>query len=227
MTASAQATSFQEAARTLGVTGRSEARLLRWLAARIPPWIGPDHLTALGFASTLAAAALYATSARWPWLVLLVNVALAGNWFGDSLDGTLARFRQCPRPRYGFYVDHLLDSVGAVALLGGLALSGLMAPALAIAVLVAYLLVSAETFLATYTLGRFTIAHAGIGGTELRIVLAAANMAAFFLPAPLVFGLRLFDVLGALAAVGLSAIVVIAGLRNGRRLYAEETRPRS
>src|SRR5688572_21183778 len=192
---------FREAGRELGITESIEKRALLWLAARMPERIESDHLTALGFASTLAAGLLYAGSAWHPWMILLVNAALLANWFGDSLDGTLARFRQRSRPRYGFYADHLVDSIGAVALVAGVLASGLMSPVVAIAMLVAYLLVSIETYLATYTLARFKIAHGGFGGTELRIALAIVNVAVYAWPGPLPLGVRIFDVAGGAATL--------------------------
>ena len=109
------------------LTAEPERRLLLFLAARVPAGIGPDHLTALGLVAMLAAGAAYALSSRWPLLLLAVNVALVANWLGDSLDGTLARYRQRTRPRYGFYVDHMVDAFGALLLLG-LAASGWIAP---------------------------------------------------------------------------------------------------
>src|SRR5262249_59669638 len=98
------------------------------------------------------------------------------NWFGDSLDGTVARVRRAERPRYGFYVDHVLDIAGATLLLGGMACSTFMHPAIAMALLIAYLLVSGETFLATAVRGVFKMSFAGVGPTELRILLAAAPL---------------------------------------------------
>jgi phosphatidylglycerophosphate synthase len=214
---------FKEAGRELGVTGTMESRVLRWLAPRIPAAVDSDHLTALGFASTLAAGLLYAASASHPWMVLLVNVALLANWFGDSLDGTLARFRGRSRPRYGFYVDHLVDSIGVVALVLGIAASGLMAPAVAVAVVVAYLLLSIEMFLGTYTLARFKIAHGGLGGTELRIALALLNLAIFLWPGPMAFGVRLFDVAGVVVTAWLAVAFTASAVRNATRLRDEET----
>ena len=112
-----------------------EKRALLWLAARTPQWIGPDHLTALGLAAQLGAGACYVLAAWNRYALLGVIVCLALNWLGDSLDGTLARARQQLRPRYGFYVDHMVDSFGALALMGGLALSGYMHPWIAIGLL--------------------------------------------------------------------------------------------
>ena len=151
---------FHEAHRHLaGLTARAERRALVFLAARTAGWITSDHLTLLGLASTAACGILYAASGRWPWLLLLVNVGLALNWLGDSLDGTLARHRGVERPRFGFYVDHLADAFGALFLLAGLALSGLMSPLVAAGVLAAYFLLAIETYLATYAIGRFEISY--------------------------------------------------------------------
>ena len=108
------------------------------------------------------------TSRVWLPALGLVVVALAVNWFGDSLDGTLARVRKHERPRYGFYVDHVLDVVGITMLVGGMALSSFMSPIVALALLVAYLLVSAEVFLATAVNGEFRMSFLSVGPTELR-----------------------------------------------------------
>jgi phosphatidylglycerophosphate synthase len=151
-----------------------------------------------------------------------VNVALALNWFGDSLDGTVARFRRTPRPRYGFYVDHLLDSIGSTLLIVGMAVGGLVRPWLAAALLVAYLLVSIEVYLATYTLARFKIAYAGLGGTELRIVLALVNVATFAWPGRVLWGASAYDAVAALATAGLVVTLATTGWRNGRELYEAE-----
>src|SRR6476660_9922005 len=132
-----------------------EKRLLLWLAERIPSRLNSDHLTVLGFAAQLLTGISYAL-ARFDKLWLIVGIGfMVLNWFGDSLDGTLARVRNQQRPRYGFYVDHILDSIGSVALMGGLALSGYMGPMIAVGLLVLFLLLSVQSYLATYTLGEF------------------------------------------------------------------------
>ena len=122
-----------------------------------------------------ACGALYAAAGATRGCCSSSNVGLALNWLGDSLDGTLARYRRVERPRFGFYVDHLADAFGALLVLGGLALSGLMSPLVAAGVLVAYFLLAIETYLATYAIGRFKISWGPFGGTELRIVLASLN----------------------------------------------------
>jgi archaetidylinositol phosphate synthase len=216
---------FREAQRHLaGLTARAEKRVLRSLASRTPPWITSDHLTLVGLAAAAASGALYAASGRHPWLLLVVNLALAFNWLGDSLDGTLARHRGVERPRFGFYVDHLADAFGVLFLLGGLALSGLMSPLVAAAVLTAYFLLAIETYLATYTIGRFEISHGPLGGTELRILLAVANVLVLHRAVWTVGGVEwlALDVLGAGAASVLAILAVVAGVRGTRALVRLE-----
>ena len=204
------------------VLARPEKRVLIWLAERTPDHIHSDHLTILGFAAQVATGVSYAL-ARFHklWLVAAIG-CLALNWLGDSLDGTLARVRQRQRPRYGFYVDHMLDSIGAVALMGGLALSGRMSPAVAIGLLVLFLLLSIQSYLATYTLGEFRMSFWTFGPTELRVLLVAGNLALFRWPYVLAMHFRLFDVGGAIAIVGMATMLMFFTARNIDRLYREE-----
>jgi len=206
------------------LTAEPERRLLLFLAARVPAAVGPDHLTALGLFAMLAAGAAYALSARWPLLLLAVNAFLVLNWLGDSLDGTLARYRQRTRPRYGFYVDHMVDALGALGLLLGLAASGWMTPWLAVAVLLTYLLLSVNIALAACSRGTFKISYGPFGGTELRILLALANTAVWLWPQVVVGGraVMAFDVMGGLALLGLVAALARSTVQNTCALYALE-----
>jgi archaetidylinositol phosphate synthase len=201
-----------------------ERRVLLWLAARIPQCIGPDHLTALGLAAQLAAGACYALAASNRYALLGVIACLALNWLGDSLDGTVARARQQLRPRYGFYVDHMVDSFGALALMGGLACSGCMRPWIAIALLVAFLMLSIQSYLATYALGEFRLSFWRFGPTELRILLAVGNLALFWKPRVHLLGgdYKLFDLGGALGLAGMTLMVLFFTAQNTARLYREE-----
>src|SRR5579863_2238824 len=201
-----------------------EKRALLWLAARTPDGISPDHLTALGLAAQIGAGACYALAARSHFWLLGVIACLALNWFGDSLDGTLARVRQRLRPRYGFYVDHMVDSFGALALMGGLALSGYMHPWIAIGLLIAFLMLSIQTYLATQALGEFRLSFWHFGPTELRILLAIGNLALLWKPIVHLFGseYRLFDVGGAIGLAGMSLMLVFFTIENTFRLYREE-----
>jgi phosphatidylglycerophosphate synthase len=144
------------------------------------------------------------------------------NWFGDSLDGTLARVRQKQRPRYGFYVDHMIDSIGAVAMMGGLALSGYMHPVIAIGLLIAFLLLSIQSYLATYTLGEFHLSFWRFGPTELRILLALGNLAVFRWAWVLDGRYRLFDIGGAIGLAGMLLMLAVVSAKNAIRLYREE-----
>jgi archaetidylinositol phosphate synthase len=204
----------------------AEKRLLIFIAERLPRSVNSDHLTFLALAGMALAGAAFA-AARWDLRALWIVVfALAVNWFGDSLDGTLARVRRAERPRYGFYIDHVLDIAGTSLLLAGLACSPFMTPVVALGVLVAYLLVSGEVFLATAVRGVFKMSVGGVGPTELRIILAAGAIALLHDPRVSLgpFTVRLFDFGGALAAAGLVAVFVVSVLRNTRALAAAEPR---
>jgi archaetidylinositol phosphate synthase len=199
-----------------------EKHALLWMAERTPRCIHSDHLTILGFLAQGMAGASYALArGDRVWLLAVIGF-LALNWLGDSLDGTLARVRQKQRPRYGFYVDHMVDSVGALALMGGLAWSGYMHPYLAMALLVAFLLLSIQSYLATYTLGQFQLSFWNFGPTELRILLAIGNLALFRWPVVLPAHYRLFDIGGIVALAGMSLMLVDFTARNTCRLYREE-----
>jgi len=203
----------------------SEKRLLIWIARRLPGSINSDHLTALGAVAMIGAGASFAATPLSRWALLGVPLFLAINWFGDSLDGTVARVRDQQRPRYGFYVDHVVDVVNAVLLFGGLAVSGLCSPWIACGLLVAYLLLCAESFLATYALGVFRISFSGFGPTELRILLSIGALVAIDRPIVHPFGLvdiRLFDIGGALGTFGMIVVFAISAARNTRALYLAE-----
>jgi len=202
----------------------AEKRALLWLSARTPERIGPDHLTVLGLAAQIGAGVFYALSGFNRYALLAVIACLALNWLGDSLDGTLARVRQRQRPRYGFYVDHMVDSFGSLALMGGLALSGYMHPWIAIGLLIGFLMLSIQSYLATHALGEFRISIWRFGPTELRILLAVGNLALFWKPIVHLLGkqYRLFDVGGTIGLAGMALMVVVLTLQNTIRLYREE-----
>ena len=193
----------------------------------MPSWINPDHLTTLGFLGMIMAGVCYAL-ARWNSMALAGAVVCLGiNWFGDSLDGTLARYRNRQRPRYGFYVDHIVDSFGAIFLIGGLGLSGYMSGTVAMVLLIAYFLLSIELYLATYTVGVFKLSFSIWGPTELRIVLAIGTFVLFVKPTVTLAGRQylLCDVSGVVASIGLTLIAIISAIRNTLRLYREERLP--
>src|SRR2546427_10812104 len=201
-----------------------EKKTLLWLARRMPAWVDSDQLTLLGFLGMILAGVCYFL-AKWNALALIGAVAcLAVNWFGDSLDGTLARVRDRQRPRYGFYVDHIVDSFGAIFLVGGIGLSGYMTGTIAMALIIAYFLLAIEIYLATYTIGVFRLSFGIWGPTELRIVLAIGTLVLLKKPVVSIGDTKylLCDVGGVAAIVAMTAFAIYSSIRNTIRLYREE-----
>jgi archaetidylinositol phosphate synthase len=209
------------------LTASVEKRALLWMAERAPHWVTSDQLTVLGLSAQIGAGAFYAVARTNRYALLLVVVCVALNWLGDSLDGTLARVRQQQRPRYGFYVDHMVDLFGAVALMTGLGCSGLVHWPTAVAMLVAFLLLSSESYLATYTLDCFEMSQGFLGPTEIRILLIAGSLALLRSPYATIFGHRflLFDVGGVIASAGMFAMAIAITVRHTAELYRQEPLP--
>jgi archaetidylinositol phosphate synthase len=209
------------------LTASLEKRVLEYLAHHAPLWLTSDQLTLLGLAAQIAAGVFYALARYNRFALLLVILCLTLNWLGDSLDGTLARVRAQQRPRFGFYVDHIVDCFGAVALMSGLALSGFLHWPVAIAMLVAFLLLSAESYLATYTLSCFQLSTGIFGPTEIRLLLIAGDLALLRSPYSILFGHRflLFDIGGTIASVSMFATAIALTLRHTAQLYREEPLP--
>lgn len=216
---------FKSAARIqCSLTARKEKELLIWMAERTPRAITADHLTLLGFGGQFLAGLCYALS-RWNRGALFAVIFfIALNWLGDSLDGTVARVRQQQRPRYGFYVDHMVDTFGASFLMIGLAISGYLHWQVALAMLIAFLVLSIETYLATYCVDRFEMSHGLFGPTEIRILLIIGTIALYFHPQAHLFGRDwlLFDVAGTIGSAGMILLVVFAGVRHTAELYRKE-----
>src|SRR5687767_15518853 len=204
------------------VLANAEKRALIWMAERLPRWINSDHLSALGLVSMAGAGMAFWLAATNPIAgASLVVLCLLLNWFGDSLDGTVARVRDQQRPRYGYYVDHVLDLAGTAMLFAGLAASGYMTPGVAVLVVAAYYLVSAETFLATHSRGVFKMAFLGVGPTELRVLLAAGAVALINTPMVAPFGLepvRLWDLGGVIGSAGMIGAFIASSMRNGKEI---------
>jgi phosphatidylglycerophosphate synthase len=219
---------FQEASRAqVSFLAPIEKRCLIWLARRTPAWINSDHLTALGLISLLGAGLSYWYAHSNRLGLLLAIACLVLNWLGDSLDGTLARVRNCQRPRYGFYVDHMVDALGTFFLLGGMALSGYMSPVVAGGLLVVYFLLSIEVYLATYTIGTFHISFWKFSPTELRILLMIGNLTLLYRPMARIAGHTwpLFDFGGTIGICGMAAMLVVAVARHTAHLYRAEPLP--
>jgi archaetidylinositol phosphate synthase len=205
---------------------RPEARVLEWIARRLPRFVMPDHLTLLGVLAAVGIAAAYALSNRDPVWLLAASGLLVLHWLGDSLDGTLARVRRSERPRYGYYLDHLVDAI-ATALIGiGLGLSPYMLLATGLVIVVAYLVLSINTYLEANVLGVFSLGYGRLGPTEARLGLIVLNTLVALGVAPAVsvlgLGVTVLDVAGlGVAALMLGGLGVRAA-RNLRELGRRE-----
>jgi len=223
-------TTYREANRIqTSMLAAAETRCLLWMAHRIPACINPDHLTLLAGLAMIGGGVCYWIGPAHPAAMLAAIGMLALNWFGDSLDGTLARVRHHERPRYGFYVDHVLDVVGILMLLSGLALGGVMTPVVAAGFLVAYYLLMVEIALATHAVGTFRISFWKFGPTELRVLLAAGTLQLLRSPYVAVAGERLllFDLAGVIAIGALLITFIASAARNTRHLYELEPLPQN
>src|SRR5437016_2776950 len=201
-----------------------EKKTLIWLAQRMPGWVNSDHLTILGFLGMVLAGVCYYLARFSPLAIVGAVVFLAVNWFGDSLDGTLARVRNRQRPRYGFYVDHIVDSFGAIFLIGGLGLSGYMTGTVALVLIIAYFLLAIEIYLAAYTIGVFRLSFGVWGPTELRIVLAFGTLVLLKRPVVSIGTTKylLCDIGGVVTIVVLTLFAIYSAIRNTVRLYRDE-----
>lgn len=203
-----------------------ERAVLPRLALALPRWIKPDHLTLLGLAASTGIAAAYLLTARDPRWLWAASALLVVQWFGDSLDGNLARARRAERPRYGYYLDHLTDAYSTVAIGLGLGLSPYMLLWVGLAVVIAYLMLSINVYLETYVFGEFSFSYGRLGPTEARVLLIGLNTAAFFgaaLPFNILSkGATLFDLAGILVAGGMAGLLLVRAGRNLRKLARME-----
>jgi phosphatidylglycerophosphate synthase len=206
------------------VLARGERRLLQWLCPRLPAWLTPDRLTGLALIAAFVIGAAYALSNQNPvWL----SLAVAGyfvHWFGDSLDGTIARYRRIERPRFGYFIDHSCDGLATLLIVGGIGASPYLRVDIALFVVVAYLLLSVHTFLLAKVAGNFQLSHLGAGPTELRIVLVALTIAMGWLGPDVgrVAGFNAFDILFGVVGAVLVVIFVAQTIREGRALAAAD-----
>jgi phosphatidylglycerophosphate synthase len=201
-----------------------EKRALIGMAQRMPEWINSDHLTALGLFGMLGAGLSFWAAKEQRYALFGVVAFVFLNWFGDSLDGTLARVRDAQRPKYGYYVDHVVDVFGAFFLIAGLGLSSYMSLPMAAGLMIVYLMVASEIYLAAYAVGTFRIHFMKFGPTELRILFAIGTLYLLHNPHVTVMGTRylLFDFGGACAIVGLFLTLLVTVARNTRTLYVRE-----
>lgn len=205
---------------------RWEKPALIWLAKRLPSWVMPDQMTLLGVLAAFGIGACYMLSNEGVWLLWVANTFLVVQWFGDSLDGTLARVRKIERPKYGYYLDHLVDAVAIAAIGIGMGLSPYMLLSTGMLIVIAYLILSINVYLEAQALGRFGLGYGYLGPTEARVVLFAVN-AALALGFGLDFavgdlGLTIFDVIGMGAAALMLLALAVRAIGNLRELARQE-----
>lgn len=201
-----------------------EKRTLEWMAKRLPRWVKPDLLTWLGVLAMAAIGVCYLFSGRHKYLLLAASAGWVVNWFGDSMDGTVARVRNEQRPKYGYYLDHLVDAFGISFVLFGLAYSGLSTPPLCTGLLVLYLIMSINVYLATHTTGVFRISFARLSLTEGRIMFIALNTVLMFKETVTLIGrdILIADIFAATLCLLLLALVVSSAAKNLRLLDRED-----
>ena len=206
------------------LTAALETRILLWMAERAPRWVSSDQLTLLGLGAQIATGLAYAAAGRHRSALFAAVACVVLNWLGDSLDGTLARVRHRQRPRYGFYVDQMVDLFGAIALMTGLGCSGFLHWPVAVAMLVAFMLLASESYLATHTLSLFQLSQGIFGPTEIRILLIAGTVALLHSRYATFLGHRLllFDLGGSIAATAMFAMALTVTLRHTAQLYRQE-----
>jgi archaetidylinositol phosphate synthase len=202
-----------------------ERRLLRAIAVRLPAWVTSDHLTLVGVLGAVGAGVAYALSNLSAIWLAAASASLVVNWFGDSLDGTLARVRRAERPRYGYYLDHIVDAFATAAIGTGLGLSPYVDLSVALGVVLAYLVLSINVYLESAAFGVFRLGYGRIGPTEARLLLIAANtVLALGSPGPVVtrvanwtLGLLVVAMLGAAAARIASNLAALGRLEPPQR----------
>jgi len=211
------------------LTSSVEKQLLRWLAERVPPWVTPDMLTIFGVFGAFVVFIGYTLCNLHPAYLWLATLGFILNWFGDSLDGTLARTRHIERPVYGFYVDHATDAFVEILLFLGLGLSPFVRFEIACLALIGYFLLSILVYIRTSVRGEFTISYGRLGPTEARLIAIFGNILVFFFGNPQIklftISLTVYDWIASFVVVLLAAISISTAFRQAR-LLAEMDPPK-
>ena len=202
----------------------SERRFLTWLCGRMPAWITPDMLTATGLAGAVCVFIGYAASGKdndWLWLAL---VGYLIHWFGDSMDGSLARFRRIERPSFGYFIDHSCDGLATLLILGGLGLSPFVRLDVALLALAGYLLLSIHAFLCARVVSELRLSHLGAGPTELRLVLMAFTLAMLIMGTGpgVVDQFSIYDLVVGTAGLALVVLFIVQTVLTARHIALEE-----
>ncbi|MFN2224416.1 MAG: CDP-alcohol phosphatidyltransferase family protein [Chloroflexota bacterium] len=211
--------------------GPLERPALQWFAAHMPGWVTPDTLTLIGIFGSVVILAGYALTEVSSAFVWLASLGFFINWFGDSLDGTLARYRKIERPKYGFFVDHTVDAFSYLLVFGGLGLSIYVSFTVALLALVGYLMMSVLVYVDTFVTGRFKISYGRFGPTEIRALAVLMNVVFFIVGVPTIklpYGSApVYD----LAVLAIAAILVLifmwSTFRRAQELSAIDSRPKA
>jgi len=202
--------------------GPIERPALQWFAAHMPDWVMPDHLTLLGTLGAILIFISYWLTNFDPAFLWLASVGFFVNWFGDSLDGTLARYREIQRPKYGFFVDHIVDAFNEALIFLGFGLSPYIRFEIASLLFIGYLMMSVLVYVRTCVKGEFVISYAGLGPTEMRVLAIIANILLYFFgnPSLTVAGVAfsVFDLVGFTIALALFAVFIISSYSQAREL---------
>ncbi len=202
-----------------------EKKVLVWLAQRMPSWVTSDMLTFVGFLGAIVMATGYALAnlnLNWLWLSCL---GLMINWFGDSLDGSLARVRNTQRKTYGFYIDHNVDVINETIMFVGVGLSPLVNMSFAMFALVAYFMLSIYVYIDCHLKGEMRLTYAGMGPTEFRLILIIVNICFIYIPwlsqwkKPITifhndFQVGLFDYIAVAAALAIFAAYIVSFFKD-------------
>jgi len=211
--------------------GPIERPLIAWLVARLPSWVMPDHLTLTGLLGSFITAIGYILSNQNPAFLWLATFGFVVNWFGDSLDGNLARYRKTERPRYGFFIDHTLDTLSEAIIMLSLGLSPYVNFDVAAIMLITYLMMSVLVYISTYVRGVFRISYSKLGPTEARAIAIGVNTGIFFGGNPVVsfsFGtFSAFDFVLIFLAALVTGIFIYNIIKQGRELSREEAPPKN
>lgn len=201
-----------------------ERRLLNWLCSRMPPWVTPDRLTLLGMVGAFMIFVGYVASGLAASWLLLAIAGYVVQWFGDSMDGSIARYRHIERPSYGYFIDHSCDGLATLLILAGIGLSPFVTMDVALVALAGYLLLSIHAYLSARVLGEFKLSYLAAGPTELRLMLIALTVMMMALGSgPGIFGaLSGFDVFVGAAGMILILLFIIQTIITGRRLAHAE-----
>ena len=206
--------------------GPLERPALQYFSAHMPAWVTPDILTIIGILGAVLIMLAYALTNVSNLFLWLASIGFVINWFGDSLDGTLARHRKIERPKYGFFVDHTVDAFSQVLIFGGLGLSPYVRLEVALFALVGYLLMSIYVYVDTYVSGTFKLSYGKFGPTEMRAIAVLANTIFFFLGIPLLtfsFGeISVYDLLVLTIGLLLFVVFVTTITRRARELSRQE-----